>query len=71
MKSFCMTAPVVPITGGVTGSGDKQSGDALAVFVSRPQVVKINAAAVAHALCRASSPGVNAPVADALIANPA
>src|SRR4030066_340059 len=58
MKSFCMTAPVVvPITDCVTGSGDQQSGDALAVFVSRPQVVKINAAAAA--LCRATLLAVN------------
>jgi hypothetical protein len=52
-----MTAPVVPITDCVTGSGDRQSGDALAEFVSRPQVVKINAAATA--LCRASALAVN------------
>jgi len=52
-----MTAPVVPITDCVTGSGDQRSGDALAVFVSRPQVVKITAAAAA--LCPAASPGVN------------
>jgi hypothetical protein len=73
-----MTAPVAPVSDCATGSGDKQSGDALAVFVSRPQVVKINAAALAWmfqkltrtrahiletaraALCRASSPAVNA-----------
>src|SRR5512139_2777373 len=61
MKSFCMTAPVVPVTDCVTGSGDRQSGDALAVFVSRPQVVKINAAALAHALCTALSFSVNSP----------
>jgi hypothetical protein len=50
MKSFCMTAPVAPVSDCATGSGDKQSGDALAVFVSRPQVVKINAAALAWML---------------------
>src|SRR5512139_1959577 len=57
MKSFCMAAPVVPVTDCVTDSWDQRSGDALAVFVSRPQVVKINSAAAA--LCRASSPSVN------------
>jgi hypothetical protein len=57
MKSFCMTAPIAPVTHCVTGSGDKQSGDALAVFVPRPQVVKINAAA--GALCRAFCFNVN------------
>jgi len=57
-----MTAPVAPVTDCATGSGDKQSGDALAEFVSRPQVVKINAAALAWAkrqLCRAHAPCVN------------
>ncbi|HSJ80532.1 MAG TPA: hypothetical protein VK910_04890, partial [Thiobacillus sp.] len=66
MKSFCMTAPVVPVTDCATGSRDKQSGDALAVFVSRPQVVMINAAAQGRmsgtsgpALCRATALAVN------------
>ncbi|MBT9540640.1 hypothetical protein [Thiobacillus sp.] len=51
-----MTAPVVPVNVCVSNSRDLQSGDALAVFVSRPQVVKINAAASAwvfHQLARA------------------